>query len=261
MICSQCKTENRAEAKYCKSCGKGLQATKKCPLCAENILAEAKKCRFCGSMLAQETSVRPKYTVHAETEMSPESAGVIPDDELYVCRACSHKVPKANTACPICGAARADEVSWKIISCRACGKNISSRYSNCPHCGVLIVMEKEEGSRDAENQNEKEKHPLVPRHYFDEPASYYKGCRNCGKSIPSTSSKCPYCGQSQSIYFKSEKPALSCRKCGEAISNTDNKCPHCGVNIPNAKTYGCLVLAGWVMGLYLLIVTLAQCGR
>jgi len=67
MYCSECGTENSANSKFCKKCGKVLSLpfknpknanTKiKCPYCAEEINPSARKCKHCGEWL--DVNARP----------------------------------------------------------------------------------------------------------------------------------------------------------------------------------------------------------
>lgn len=70
MYCSECGTENSANSKFCKKCGKVLSLTLKnpknadtkikCPYCAEEIKPQAKKCKHCGEWL--DRNARPQST-------------------------------------------------------------------------------------------------------------------------------------------------------------------------------------------------------
>ncbi|TMK53438.1 MAG: zinc-ribbon domain-containing protein, partial [Actinobacteria bacterium] len=49
MSCSNCGTENRAEAKFCDGCGAAL--ARACPECGSVVRPQAKFCDECGSPL------------------------------------------------------------------------------------------------------------------------------------------------------------------------------------------------------------------
>ncbi|MGZ5050468.1 MAG: double zinc ribbon domain-containing protein [Methylobacter sp.] len=53
MNCSHCNEQNRAGAKYCKSCGKRLDHEPRCSTCGQNNRSCAKYCRKCGGELNQ----------------------------------------------------------------------------------------------------------------------------------------------------------------------------------------------------------------
>jgi len=52
VLCPSCKTENRAKARFCRSCGSSLQPSPTiCPHCGESNSATARFCRRCGKPL------------------------------------------------------------------------------------------------------------------------------------------------------------------------------------------------------------------
>lgn len=51
MICSQCGTENKATARFCRYCGSKLELKRTCPACGSEAGENAKFCKKCGTKL------------------------------------------------------------------------------------------------------------------------------------------------------------------------------------------------------------------
>ncbi len=56
MKCPSCQTNNSEKAKYCRECGKLLQAEAVCPNCRHKNILPARFCEQCGHSLSPVTS-------------------------------------------------------------------------------------------------------------------------------------------------------------------------------------------------------------
>jgi TM2 domain-containing membrane protein YozV len=91
--CSKCGGTTYASTLFCQHCGAALtntgeltpgpndwfsgqpaqvQATKKCPFCAETILAEARKCKHCGEMLDERLRTPPTQQMQPQGYYPPQ---------------------------------------------------------------------------------------------------------------------------------------------------------------------------------------------
>ena len=70
VACSNCGTENPAEAKFCMSCGSALE--RKCPSCGATPPAEAKFCMECGTSLAADAAPAPAPIPDVPAPATPE---------------------------------------------------------------------------------------------------------------------------------------------------------------------------------------------
>src|SRR5258705_3564604 len=61
MICPQCQTENRSEARFCEESGARLEFA--CPQCGEANRRSAKFCRNCGQTIDQTQTVSPSPAI------------------------------------------------------------------------------------------------------------------------------------------------------------------------------------------------------
>jgi membrane protease subunit (stomatin/prohibitin family) len=70
--CPHCNADNRPDAVFCSSCGKGIALDNICPNCNKKVEPGAKFCPECGENLQERTCPRCKTVVKPGTNFCPE---------------------------------------------------------------------------------------------------------------------------------------------------------------------------------------------